>query len=432
MALPSSPLAAYTVSLPTQTRTSRSSSSSSTPWTYTTMVEPTSQIAQTKDLPLPPSVLQPLRKHETTGKAPPPRRHKEPPPQGLGWLVVIPGLIVALLSAGLATTLFVYLAVRRDGDAPPFLHGFYVDEMSGAGSPLLGLLASTVITNVVWLLGCPVLISMVAYCIAGSWLSYQQHPRSSRPNLLTPLQYGLLFKLFSAPGPGSVYQVGNYIANRRSRIATPAFFTTAFVLVLGVLGLTYLLSAADIWLHAVSTVVLIPAPPIGRIAHHDLDESPVPPPHQPGPTPPPLLRGHYPLAPVLTYLILLYLHALLAAALTLWTATLRSPRLTPARAESLHPSTTWPAPPVPTAIRLAALHLTDALAPIAARLSGRREAHPVLGRLGPALFVEDVNTARVEVGVWARDGQRRRWGDTSGDRVFGVYKKVLPYKGEIY
>ncbi|KAF8146465.1 hypothetical protein K438DRAFT_1990731 [Mycena galopus ATCC 62051] len=43
-------------------------------------------------------------------------------------------------------------------------------------------------TNLVWLLGFPILISMTAYCIAGSWLSYQQHPRSERPNLLTTLQ----------------------------------------------------------------------------------------------------------------------------------------------------------------------------------------------------------------------------------------------------
>jgi hypothetical protein len=94
-------------------------------------------------------VLQPLRKHETTGKGSPPRRRGEPAPQGLGWLVVIPGLIVALLSSGLATTLFLYLAIRREGDASSFLHGFYVDEMTDAGSPLLGLLASTVIVRVI-------------------------------------------------------------------------------------------------------------------------------------------------------------------------------------------------------------------------------------------------------------------------------------------
>jgi hypothetical protein len=134
---------------------SESPSGAATPWTYTTAVEPAPTTSHTpptdpKELPLPPPVLQPLRKHETTGRAPPPRRRPDPPPQGLGWLVVLPGLIVTLLSAGLATSLFLYLAVRRDGDAPSFVpHGFYVAEMTAGGevSPLFGLLGSTIIVR---------------------------------------------------------------------------------------------------------------------------------------------------------------------------------------------------------------------------------------------------------------------------------------------
>ncbi|KAJ7162839.1 hypothetical protein C8R46DRAFT_1352702 [Mycena filopes] len=403
------PAKAATHLLPTTTpRYSSSSSSKSgatTPWTYTTTIV-ASQTPQTvKDLPLPPPVLQPLRKHETTGRAPPPRRRAEPAPQGLGLLVVLPGVLVALLSGGFATTFFLYLALHRGGDAPPFSHGFYVDEGMNGSSPLLGLVASTVITNVVWLVGFPILATMAAYCIAGSWLSYQQHPRSEEPNLLTPLQYGLLFKLFSAPGPRSTYQVGAYLANRRARVAAPSFFSTAFILMASVLGLSYLISAADLWLHTVSTVVLMPS----HSDTHDITT---------------------PLAPALSYILLLYLHAALAALLTLRAALLRSPPLRPAPAE-------YPAPPpVPTALRLAHVQLTDALAPVAARLSSRRmgmgtgAAHNT-----EALFVEDVNTARVEVGVWAPDGdgaeRRRRWGDGRGDGVFGVYKKVVAWRGEI-
>lgn len=132
--------------------TPRSSSSSSksgaaTPWTYTTIVA--SHTPQTiKDLPLLPIVLQPLRKHETTGRAPPPLRRGEPVSQGLGLLVVLPGAIVALLSAAFATTFFLYLSIRRGHDIPSISHGFYVDERTGNGSPLLGLVASTVIVRV--------------------------------------------------------------------------------------------------------------------------------------------------------------------------------------------------------------------------------------------------------------------------------------------
>ncbi|KAJ7155212.1 hypothetical protein C8R46DRAFT_1041388 [Mycena filopes] len=437
MSLPSPAKAATHLFLPTTTpRYSSSSSSKSgvtTPWTYTTTIA-ASQTPQTiKDLPLPPPVLQPLRKHETTGRAPPPRRRPEPEPQHLGLLVVLPGVLVSLLSTGFATTFFLYLALHRGGDAPPFSHGFYVDEGMDGSSPLLGLVASTVITNVVWLVGFPVLASMAAYCIAGSWLSYQQHPRSEAPNLLTPLQYGLLFKLFSAPGPRSTYQAGAYLANRRARVAAPSFFSTAFVLMASVLGLSYLISAADLWLHTVATVALMPppAPPSHTLdalaASHD--------------APPPTLPSHYPLAPALTYILLLYLHAALAALLTLRAALLRSPPLRPAPAPASASAQYPPPPPAPTALRLAHVQLTDALAPVAARLSSRRmgmgmgTGHDADGE---ALFVEDVNTARVEVGVWARDGEGeggrmgRRWGDGRGDGVFGVYKKVVPWRGEIY
>ncbi|KAK6969026.1 hypothetical protein R3P38DRAFT_804232 [Favolaschia claudopus] len=40
------------------------------------------------------------------------------------------------------------------------------------------------------------------------------------------LQYDLLFKLFSSPATTSTYQVGSYIANRRTRVVTPAFFSS--------------------------------------------------------------------------------------------------------------------------------------------------------------------------------------------------------------
>ncbi|KAK7040442.1 hypothetical protein R3P38DRAFT_419679 [Favolaschia claudopus] len=487
----------HSISLPLPTTTPRSSSSSSattsslppsppptgvaTPWTHATTVDvvelPTPPTA-TKALPLPPPVLQPLRKDDL-GKgfavsAASRRRRADPPVQRIGWLVVIPGLIVSLLSAGLATSLLLYLAMRHDGDGDGGGGGFYVDEVAmsggreeGASAPLVGLLASTIITNLVWLIGFPVLVSMSAYWIAASWLSHQQRSRSDQqPNLLTPLQYGLLFKLFSSPGPTSTYQVGSYIANGRMRVKTPAFFSTAFVLISGILGVTYLISAADIWLHAAAAVVVIdahsslPRSHVSSVLASSTSSSDTP----IIPTPPLRLRGHYPLAPTITYLALLYLHAFLALTLTLLlllaprtrSSILESPPILPS--SDLHPThtrstststTIWPSPaPRQTVLQLAHRELTDGLAPIAARLSSRRS---MAG--GGVLFVEDVNTARVEVGVWEASGRyenegkaeggggggggglgrkRSRWGDASADRVFGVYKKVVPYRGEIY
>ncbi|KAJ7268597.1 hypothetical protein C8J57DRAFT_347037 [Mycena rebaudengoi] len=466
-------------SRPTSVSSSSSESSSrSGTETYATEKDDISNTRDNKDLPLPPPVLQPLRKHEKVGRAPPPQRRVAPSQHGLGWLVVIPGLIVALLSAGLATCLFLYFTLRRRrGDSHSFRDGFYIDEMKiGEGAPLIGLTGSTVITNVVWL-GFPVLMGMVAYCVAASWMSQQQRPRSGQPNLPTPLQYGLLVKLLSAPGLGSTYQFGSYMLNHKKRVAAPPFLTSAFALTSIVLGLTYLISIADIWLHATASVVAVTAPSAlapgiafdtapGVAFNESRAGTLLPNAAPPPPAPSNLaLQGHYPLAPALTYLILLYFHALVALLLTLRILSLRSPRMRPAAdpipislpssTSHLRPTstTTWHPARAPTAVRLAQLHLTDALALVAARLSTRRARFPPTVRscaLGEGMFVEDVNTARLEIGVWepntvdasTDDGYghahgygrppRRRWGDGAGDRVFGVYKKVVPWKGEIY
>ncbi|KAJ7092299.1 hypothetical protein B0H15DRAFT_947866 [Mycena belliarum] len=451
MSPPALTLANYPIKPTPRSSASSARSSVGTPWTHTTVV--------TSTLPKPLPALQPLRKHETLGRAPP-RRRPPPPPEGVGWLVVLPGLVVALLSAALATCLLLYLALRHSGDAPSLVHGFYIDEPTSSGTPMWGLLLSTIITNVVWHLGLPVLVSMCAYCIGGAWMSSQQHPPSEQPHLPTPLQYALLFKLLSTPGPASVAQAGTYLAHGRARVPAPAFFTAALVLVASVLGLTYLISLADLWLHAAATVVALPSPS-------------APSSHPASLAPPPVLRGHYPLPPALAYLALLYLHALLALLLALRTLTLRAPALTPASA-----SATYPAPRAPPALRLAHAHLTNALAPIAARLA-RTQRPAAAGGGGDALFVEDANSARLALGVWRRDAPpaRRRWwegdveagvGGDSGVRasggesghsgpgeggaggwdwddhgdgdgqaggragVFGVYKSVAPWKGEIY
>ncbi|KAJ7234498.1 hypothetical protein B0H12DRAFT_1076321 [Mycena haematopus] len=369
-------MAAYPVILPTPRSSSSSLSPSGivTPWTYTTVVEQTPRT--NADLPLPPPVLQPLRKHDltTTGK-PPPRRRREPPLQGLGWLVVIPGLVVALLSAGLATTLVLYLALRRDADAPSFVHGFYVDEMTKAGSPLLGLLISTVITNVVWLLGSP---SSSAWqrIVSRDRGCHISNARARTAQSVDSIAIRLLFKLFSAPSPSAVYQLGSYIANRS--LASPHPHSSPRLRPrFGVLGTASLISVADIWLHAVSAVVALPHRALPPIFQSPQARRPTPAPR----ALPPRARPHVHPPPVHARPPRPRPHP--------WTATLRSP-----------PLTTRP---------------------------------------------EDVNTARVEVGVWdgdgdgARDGRggggRKRWGGEKegvGEGVFGVYKKVVPYKGEIY
>ncbi|KAJ7323351.1 hypothetical protein DFH08DRAFT_969417 [Mycena albidolilacea] len=63
----------------------------------------------------------------------------------LGWLAVLLGLIIVLLSPGFAMAFSPYLVIQRDGDAPSFVpHRSYVAEMMAGGetSPLFGLLSA--------------------------------------------------------------------------------------------------------------------------------------------------------------------------------------------------------------------------------------------------------------------------------------------------
>ncbi|KAJ7061691.1 hypothetical protein C8F01DRAFT_144838 [Mycena amicta] len=437
--------------------------------------------ASAKTLPLPPPVLQPLRKHDFivslgAGSRRPGRRRVDPPKVWLGWLIVLPGVLVALLSAGLATTLLLYLAVRRgkeiEDQIPGRTRGFFVDEVSIRGdggedllvqAQLWGLFGTTVITNIIWVISFPILMSLSAYCIASSWLSYQQRPRSLRADLLTPLQYALLFRLFTSPGPSAVAQASGYLASRHGRVPAPAFFARGVVLAGTVLMLSYLISIANMWLHGTARVVLLT------------------PPH---PSSTPIMRGYYPFAPTVSYLLLLYLHALFAVLVTIRVACLRAPRImfaerTPEAEPVPNPNAkdveagmpvdrdiqeldnssstsvsvySYPTKPKhPSSLALAHTQLTSPFAPIAALLAApARLAGSGFSRaegLVRALWVEDINTARVEVGVWRRDkdaggaakrstGKRRRWGDleadTDKDGVFGVYKKVVAWRGEIY
>ncbi|KAF7290183.1 hypothetical protein MIND_01331700 [Mycena indigotica] len=399
-----------------------------------------------KSLPLPPPVLQPLRKQDflvSLGVNPPKRRSRreeEPQRAWLGFSVLIPGVMNALLSVGMTTTFALYILglggteTLRDSDS----------------LRLWGLFGSTAITNITWLVSFPILLSLCAYSVAASWLSEQHGRHSLRPALLTPLQFAILFRVFSSPGPASVSQATIYLARSRKRVQAPRFFGSGVVLAGLVLVSSYLISLANMWLQATARVVLLP----GRRLH-----------------------AYYPLAPTLTFITLLSLHSFLALGLTVHVACLRTRRIVFAdrkhelseavesrpcvnTAPSANPPPGLPtaARDGPTALTLAHAQLTSPFAPIAALLgsparlagSGSSRAEGLIR----ALWIEDANTARVEVGIWRRnrhvhdlprksgsvsskrsDG-KRRWGDVEADAdadgVFGVYKKVVPWRGEIY
>ncbi|KAJ7137735.1 hypothetical protein C8R44DRAFT_868114 [Mycena epipterygia] len=214
-----------------------------------------------KELPDAPPMLTPLRKHQPSPFFNRSRWSRElsftqqpaaKPSEGrLRWVFTLPALVISLLVFAIATILLLYLVTLRqasvsDGSA------IFVSEL--ATNTLLGLTISTVATHTVSI-SVPFLVSIAAYCVAGKWLKEQEFPSQTRVALPTPLQYAFMVKMLATSNVIPVFQAGRYMRASRGRIRTPRTFHLALALTSLILGLSYSLILADVWLHGASSVV---------------------------------------------------------------------------------------------------------------------------------------------------------------------------------
>ncbi|KAJ7589152.1 hypothetical protein C8J56DRAFT_30822 [Mycena floridula] len=380
-----------------------------------------------KDLPEPPPVLTPLRREQPspfpwTNYRPvqPEERVEESRVTGqIRWVLALPALLIMLLVAGLASFLLVYITVSfRVQDSSTT--AFYVKEQGH----LSGLTISTFITYIVSL-SSPFLIFIAAFCISGTWLLSQE--QGGRP---TALQYGLIMNMVSCPGIRSICRAAKYLVQRKRRVYAPWLVPIAFSWVVGIIGLVFLISIVDFWLHAASSVVSSPALLDGSmewtssdanesnfilillgtssqrtnrtyslfrlgasgehvavtVAQISLFES--------------LLTSHYPRAPFLLYIFLLYLYSSLAGVIYVRVLWIRTSLIL--ADDGSHP----------TALELTQRHLTDPLTLVAGLFPCRplpfTDANPL------RLLAENLTTPRLEIGL-----------DTL-QRVFRVYRWVSP------
>ncbi|KAF7363830.1 hypothetical protein MSAN_01041000 [Mycena sanguinolenta] len=218
-----------------------------------------------KVLPEAPEHLAPLRKHQSspffnrTQSSPFLNRSASPffdrPSDGrLRWIFPLPALVIALLTFVLATVFLLYLSVIRRVPDPggSDISAIFVSEL--AADTLIGLVISTIATHTVSI-SVPFLIYVAAYCVAGKWLGEQEFPRQTRTALPTPLQYAFMVKMLTTTNIASVFQAGRYVREWRRSIQFPRAFHLALALTTLILGLSYSLILADIWLHGASSIV---------------------------------------------------------------------------------------------------------------------------------------------------------------------------------
>ncbi|KAK0471927.1 hypothetical protein IW261DRAFT_1611843 [Armillaria novae-zelandiae] len=192
--------------------------------------------------------------------------------------VIIPGILIFIACAGLASSLLVWLQSRRveshiPREDPYFLNAIvaieitrapqrHVDGSLESDAKMYGLAISAVSAQVVSLT-VPFLLGLLGYRLASMWILAQEKERTG--SMPTAAQYGLLVKLCGSANILSAYETVQYLKRRREqRSQAPSSMTFALVVLVLAIVLNHLLSAADLWLHTTaSTFIHTSMTPIG-------------------------------------------------------------------------------------------------------------------------------------------------------------------------
>ncbi|KAK0236580.1 hypothetical protein EDD85DRAFT_577835 [Armillaria nabsnona] len=177
--------------------------------------------------------------------------------------VIIPGILIFIASAGLASSLLVWLQSRRvefhiPREDPYFLNAIVAIEGTRAphrlddgslesDTTMYGLAMSAVSAQVV-ALTVPFLLGLLGYRLASMWVLAQEKERTG--SMPTAAQYGLLVKLCGSANLFSAYETVRYLKRgREQRSQAPSSLIFAFTILVLAIVLNHLLSAADLWLH---------------------------------------------------------------------------------------------------------------------------------------------------------------------------------------
>ncbi|CUA70725.1 hypothetical protein RSOLAG22IIIB_09052 [Rhizoctonia solani] len=107
----------------------------------------------------------------------------------------------------------------------------------------------------------PVLILLISYQVAHSWIEKQARPAVNSTDAgLTPLQYGMLVEVLGSPSILSLSTAVYYLFRQKTRSPVPPYFLRAVILGVVVFLVTHLVGLADLWLHAVTSAVVYNLP----------------------------------------------------------------------------------------------------------------------------------------------------------------------------
>ncbi|KAK0236582.1 hypothetical protein EDD85DRAFT_833872 [Armillaria nabsnona] len=184
--------------------------------------------------------------------------------------VIVPGILIFIASAGLASSLLIWLLSRRvEFHIPredPYFHNAIVaieatrapqrldDGSLESDTTMYGLAMSAVSAQLV-ALTVPFLLGLLGYRLASMWIIAQEKERTE--SMPTAAQYGLLVKLCGSANLFSAYETMRYLKRGRERRSqAPSSLIFAFVVLVVAIVLNHLLSAADLWLHTTASTFI--------------------------------------------------------------------------------------------------------------------------------------------------------------------------------
>ncbi|KAK0421772.1 hypothetical protein EV421DRAFT_2043313 [Armillaria borealis] len=184
--------------------------------------------------------------------------------------VIIPGILIFIASAGLASSLLVWLQSRRVESHIPredqyFLNALVAIEGATAprklddgslesGTTMYGLAMSSLSAQLVSLT-VPFLLGLLGYQLASMWILAQE--KECPGSMPTAAQYGLLVKLCGSANLFSAYKTMRYLKRGRERRSqAPSSLIFAFTVLTLAIVLNHLLSAADLWLHTTASTFI--------------------------------------------------------------------------------------------------------------------------------------------------------------------------------
>ncbi|SJL08701.1 uncharacterized protein ARMOST_12070 [Armillaria ostoyae] len=147
--------------------------------------------------------------------------------------VIIPGILIFIASAGLATALLIWLQSRRIESHIPREDQYFKNALvaiEGATAPRKLDDAQLVSLSVPFLLG------LLGYRLASMWILAQEKERTE--SMPTAAQYGLLVKLCGSANIFSAYETMRYLKRGRERRSQAPS------------------SAADLWLHTTASTFI--------------------------------------------------------------------------------------------------------------------------------------------------------------------------------